>query len=145
MTAATRTTLTVSPTSTKIKPCAATACSAAPWPPARKKSGSHRSRAARRQALPPPRLLPRLPPPPPPSTPVGPIVGGVIGGLSALALIVLGIWALMRQNNKRKEHAATTAASGASITQQHPSPSSNPHQDPHMSHLPAPGYYGASA
>jgi hypothetical protein len=69
----------------------------------------------------------------------------VVGGLSAIALIVLGIWALMRWKHKQKENAAATAATSAGTTQQQHPPSPTPHQDPHMSHLPAQGYYGAAA
>ncbi|KAK4238899.1 hypothetical protein C8A03DRAFT_43438 [Achaetomium macrosporum] len=78
------------------------------------------------------------------STPVGPIVGGVVGGLGAIAMILLGIWALIRHNNKQKSKAAEAAAAAAAAAQQHhsqpPLPPGAGHQDPHMSQ-----YYGAAA
>lgn len=43
------------------------------------------------------------------STPIGPIVGGVVGGVAVLALIGFGIFFLVRHNKKKK--AATAAAS----------------------------------
>ncbi|KAI0513158.1 hypothetical protein F5B22DRAFT_275767 [Xylaria bambusicola] len=39
------------------------------------------------------------------STPIGPIVGGVVGGVGGLALIGLGIFFLVRHNNKKKKDA----------------------------------------
>ncbi|KAI1408165.1 hypothetical protein F5Y13DRAFT_113688 [Hypoxylon sp. FL1857] len=40
------------------------------------------------------------------STPVGPIVGGVVGGVGGIALIGLGIFFLIRHNNNKKKDAA---------------------------------------
>ncbi|EPS45641.1 hypothetical protein H072_390 [Dactylellina haptotyla CBS 200.50] len=34
------------------------------------------------------------------STPVGPVVGGVVGGLGAIALILIGVWLLLREKRK---------------------------------------------
>ncbi|TGJ79483.1 hypothetical protein E0Z10_g9285 [Xylaria hypoxylon] len=39
------------------------------------------------------------------STPIGPIVGGVVGGVGGLALIGLGIFFIVRHNNKKKSAA----------------------------------------
>ncbi|KAI1294046.1 hypothetical protein F5Y03DRAFT_326703 [Xylaria venustula] len=54
------------------------------------------------------------------STPVGPIVGGVVGGVGGLALIGLGIFLIVRHTNKKKAAAGdappmqqTAAAGGA--------------------------------
>ncbi|KAF2965929.1 hypothetical protein GQX73_g7620 [Xylaria multiplex] len=38
------------------------------------------------------------------STPIGPIVGGVVGGVGGLALIGLGIFFIIRHNNKKKKN-----------------------------------------
>ncbi|KAK4147149.1 uncharacterized protein C8A04DRAFT_24945 [Dichotomopilus funicola] len=50
------------------------------------------------------------------STPVGPIVGGVVGGVAVLALIGAGIWAIRRHSKKSKQvnpdPAAAAAAAG---------------------------------
>ncbi|KAH6617606.1 hypothetical protein F5144DRAFT_396976 [Chaetomium tenue] len=47
----------------------------------------------------------------PSSTPVGPIVGGVVGGVAALGLLGLGIFFLLRRKNKNKPPSpAMTAA-----------------------------------
>ncbi|KAK3896663.1 hypothetical protein C8A05DRAFT_39792 [Staphylotrichum tortipilum] len=46
-------------------------------------------------------------------TPIGAIVGGVVGGLGAIVLIVAVIWLLVRQNNKQKKAAAAAAAAAA--------------------------------
>lgn len=58
------------------------------------------------------------PPEPGPSTPIGPIVGGVVGGVAVLGLIGLGIFLIMRRN--RHPPASTAAA------QQHQPPSDYP-------------------
>ncbi|KAI0453218.1 hypothetical protein F5B21DRAFT_505610 [Xylaria acuta] len=42
------------------------------------------------------------------STPIGPIVGGVVGGVGGLALIGLGIFFIIRHNNNKKKNAATS-------------------------------------
>ncbi|KAK3685692.1 hypothetical protein B0T22DRAFT_226509 [Podospora appendiculata] len=47
------------------------------------------------------------------SVPLGPIIGGVVGGVGALALIGLGIFFLMRQNKKKNGTAADAAAASA--------------------------------
>ncbi|KAI1139565.1 hypothetical protein F5Y05DRAFT_326947 [Hypoxylon sp. FL0543] len=44
------------------------------------------------------------------STPIGPIVGGVVGGVGGIALIGLGIFFLIRHNNKKNATAAQPAA-----------------------------------
>ncbi|KAK3299267.1 uncharacterized protein B0H64DRAFT_95835 [Chaetomium fimeti] len=86
------------------------------------------------------------------STPVGAIVGGVVGGIGALALIVLGVWWLMRMHDKQKKEAAAAAAAAGMAPhhqQQQPPPNGG---DPHMSQLPPQhhqqqppqGYYVAS-
>ncbi|KAK3898359.1 hypothetical protein C8A05DRAFT_38055 [Staphylotrichum tortipilum] len=51
--------------------------------------------------------------PPPPagsSTPIGPIVGGVVGGIAGLALLGLGIFFLMRRNKQPSPPAPAAAA-----------------------------------
>lgn len=47
------------------------------------------------------------------STPVGPIVGGVIGGVAVLALIGLGIWAIKRHSDKNKQINPDPSAAAA--------------------------------
>ncbi|KAK3899963.1 hypothetical protein C8A05DRAFT_17673 [Staphylotrichum tortipilum] len=54
----------------------------------------------------------------PSPTPVGAIIGGVVGGLAAIALIILCIWALRRQNNKHKREAAEAAEAAAAAQEQ---------------------------
>ncbi|KAK4103894.1 hypothetical protein N658DRAFT_234658 [Parathielavia hyrcaniae] len=84
--------------------------------------------------------------------PTDPIVGGVVGGVGAIALIILGIWALMRQKDKKKK-AADAAAAGAAGAgagaahyqqqqqQQHPSP--GPPGPPNMAYAqPPPSEHG---
>lgn len=43
------------------------------------------------------------------STPVGPIVGGVVGGVGALAIAGAAIWFCLRNKKKKEAAAATTA------------------------------------
>lgn len=45
------------------------------------------------------------------STPIGPIVGGVVGGVAVLALVGFGIFFLVRHNKKKAAAAAAAAAS----------------------------------
>lgn len=82
-------------------------------------------------------------PPPPPSSSssssdnVGVIVGGVVGGLGAIAMIILGIWALLRYNDKQKQKNAAAAAGGPP-----PAPPAGPHmsqQPGYLSNDPAAG------
>jgi hypothetical protein len=77
------------------------------------------------------------------STPVGPIVGGVIGGVAALALIGLGIFLLLR-NNKKKQAAATEGQNVQPLMQQYP-PQMSPDQGmgyaPPQGSPPPQGYY----
>ncbi|KAK4127856.1 hypothetical protein N657DRAFT_641906 [Parathielavia appendiculata] len=81
-------------------------------------------------------------PAPASSTPTGPIVGGVVGGVGAVALIILGIWALMRQNDKQKKKAAEADAAAAAAVgaahqqQQHPPP--GPPGPPNMAYAQPP-------
>ncbi|KAK0735495.1 hypothetical protein B0T21DRAFT_367912 [Apiosordaria backusii] len=71
------------------------------------------------------------------STPIGPIVGGVVGGIAALALIGLGIWLLVKMNKKSK--AAAAANNQPPITQVNNLPPPSSHmsfsQPPPSSHL----------
>ncbi|TRX92198.1 hypothetical protein FHL15_006813 [Xylaria flabelliformis] len=50
------------------------------------------------------------------STPIAPIVGGVVGGVGGLALIGLAIWLIIRHNNKKK-NAAAAATPGQPMQQ----------------------------
>ena len=80
------------------------------------------------------------------STPVGPIVGGVVGGVGALALVGLAVWLIMRQQNKKKAAAAAAAApppaaAGAAGSQPPPGPGPDG-QPPQMAQYPpAAGYW----
>lgn len=51
-------------------------------------------------------------------TPVGPIVGGVIGGLAVLGLSVFAIVWLWLRNRRQKSHAAAAAATSSSMMNQ---------------------------
>ncbi|KAL2134481.1 hypothetical protein VTI74DRAFT_11664 [Chaetomium olivicolor] len=84
------------------------------------------------------------------STPVGPIVGGVVGGVAALGLIGLGIFFLVRRKNQKDAppsppaNAAAAPVSGPGFMPppgQGPSPNQSP--PPNMS--PTPGAPGAAA
>ena len=77
------------------------------------------------------------------STPIGPIVGGVVGGLGAIALIILGIWMLMRHNDKQKKEAAAAAAAAAGTTSP-PPPPTGPAELQQQPHQPQMGYYNAA-
>ncbi|KAJ9144536.1 hypothetical protein NKR23_g5778 [Pleurostoma richardsiae] len=54
-----------------------------------------------------------IPPNPGPSTPVGAIVGGVVGGVAVIALVVLGVFFIMRRNRNRPaaDQPGTTVSS----------------------------------
>ncbi|KAI1816406.1 hypothetical protein GGS20DRAFT_538120 [Poronia punctata] len=57
------------------------------------------------------------------STPVGPIVGGVVGGVGALGLIGLAAFFLIRHNKKNSNAAAAnTAATAGPVMHQHQQP-----------------------
>ncbi len=79
------------------------------------------------------------------STPIGPIVGGVVGGVGALALVGLAVWLIMRQQNKKKAAAAAAAAAappaaGAAGGQHPPPPGPSPDgQYPQMAQYPPAG------
>ncbi|KAI1428857.1 hypothetical protein F5Y12DRAFT_710804 [Xylaria sp. FL1777] len=68
------------------------------------------------------------------STPIAPIVGGVVGGVGGLALIGLGIFLIVRHNNKKKRAAVNPApqmqeAGGAGgVAHQQPGPPGYPPQ-----------------
>ncbi|KAF8457134.1 hypothetical protein BGX38DRAFT_1265885 [Terfezia claveryi] len=51
------------------------------------------------------------------STPIGPIVGGVVGGIVVIALIALGLICLRRQKKKKAASAAAAAAAAAAAQQ----------------------------
>jgi hypothetical protein len=65
------------------------------------------------------------------STPVGPIVGGVVGGVAALGLIGLGTFFLIRRNRNGPASTGAAAAGG-----------SGPGQQPPMQQQPQPGAPG---
>lgn len=54
------------------------------------------------------------------STPIGPIVGGVVGGVALIALIGLGIFFFMRNKKKKAAAAAAAAAAASPPVQQQP-------------------------
>jgi len=54
------------------------------------------------------------------STPIGPIVGGVVGGVAALGLIGLGTFFLIRRNRNGAAGASAAAAGGSGPAQQPP-------------------------
>ncbi|KAM7199240.1 hypothetical protein V8F20_005842 [Naviculisporaceae sp. PSN 640] len=68
------------------------------------------------------------------SVPLGPIIGGAVGGVAALALIGFGIFFLVRTNNKRKSNIAPATAAAAVP----PPPSASPGPGPG----PGPGAQG---
>ncbi|KAL2151818.1 hypothetical protein VTH82DRAFT_5002 [Thermothelomyces myriococcoides] len=71
--------------------------------------------------------------------PVGAIVGGVVGGVAAIGLVLLGVWAVMRQRNKLKNAVATYQPSGPGGGDGGP-----PQYTPHMSQMSSQPYPGMS-
>lgn len=72
------------------------------------------------------------------SVPLGPIIGGAVGGVAALALIGFGIYFLVRANNKGKDDIAPATAAaavpppGPSAGAQGPPPPASPTGTPGM-------------
>ncbi|KAK5746447.1 hypothetical protein LTR17_000827 [Elasticomyces elasticus] len=72
----------------------------------------------------PTRLIPASTSAPPPATSssvanhhssIGPIVGGVIGGVAVFALLLLGIWICLRRSKKRREAASPPQQPGQMV------------------------------
>ncbi|KAK5697180.1 hypothetical protein LTR97_007315 [Elasticomyces elasticus] len=69
----------------------------------------------------PTRYIPTITSAPPPATSssvpkhrssVGPIIGGVIGGIAVLALLILGIWLCLRRSKRKREATSPQPQSG---------------------------------
>ncbi|KAK1754697.1 hypothetical protein QBC47DRAFT_403108 [Echria macrotheca] len=90
------------------------------------------------------------PAPAPSSTNVGAIAGGVVGGVAALGLIILGIWYLIRQNKKDKNDPSASPSAAANVG---PAggyggpggPGAPPPQMMQNTPPPAQGYYGGAS
>ncbi|KAK3359956.1 hypothetical protein B0T25DRAFT_115662 [Lasiosphaeria hispida] len=86
------------------------------------------------------------PTPGPGPSPTGAIVGGVVGGIGAIALVVMGIWLLIRQKNKNKDSSTGTAV--ATVASTAPGPGGPPAVGSPMTQNtppPAGGYYNQAA